>query len=109
MNPPVTEAELQAWVDGRLPPARRDAVDAHLAQHPADMARLQAYRSQNAALHALFDPLLAQPVPPAIAASVSASASASATAPSSAPAAGRHRPAAWPPMLRAAAMLALTL
>jgi len=99
MNSPVTEAELQAWVDGRLPPERRGAVDAHLAQHPADMARLQAYRSQNAALHALFDPLLAQPVPPAMAAPASASTSASRRDP---------RPA-WPPMLRAAAMLALTL
>ncbi|MQA23842.1 anti-sigma factor family protein, partial [Rugamonas rivuli] len=102
MNTPVTEAELQAWVDGRLPPERRGAVDAHLAQHPADMDRLQAYRSQNAALHALFDPLLARPVPPAMAASATAP-----TTPASAP--GPVRRPAWPPMLRAAAMLALTL
>ncbi|WP_210402615.1 zf-HC2 domain-containing protein, partial [Duganella sp. HH101] len=80
MNTPVTEAELQAWVDGRLPPARRGAVDAHLAQHPADMARLQAYRGQNAALHALFDPLLARPVPPAMAAAAAAPTSTSAPA-----------------------------
>ncbi|MYM91934.1 anti-sigma factor, partial [Rugamonas sp. FT82W] len=36
MNSPVTEAELQAWADGRLAPERRGAVDAHLALHPAD-------------------------------------------------------------------------
>ncbi|OEZ56560.1 anti-sigma factor [Duganella sp. HH105] len=106
MNTPVTEAELQAWVDGRLPPERRGAVEAHLAQHPADMARLQAYRGQNAALHALFDPLLARPVPPAMAAAAAAPTSTPAAA-ASAP--GRARRPAWPPMLRAAAMLALTL
>jgi anti-sigma factor RsiW len=89
MNAPVTEAELQAWVDGRLPPARAGAVDAYLDLHPAEAARLQAYREQNAALRAVFNPLLDQPAPPAMAARPQ----------------GRGR--AWP--LRAAAMLALTL
>jgi len=31
---PIVEDELQAYVDGRLPEARRAAVDAYLAQHP---------------------------------------------------------------------------
>ena len=93
MNAPVTKAELQAWVDGRLPPARAGAVDAYLDRHPAEAARLQAYREQNAALRAVFNPLLDEPVPPAMAARPP----------------GRGQGRAWPLPLRAAAMLALTL
>ncbi|HEX5343673.1 MAG TPA: anti-sigma factor [Duganella sp.] len=92
MNAPVSEAELHAWVDGQLAPARRAAVDAYLAQHPAEASRLQAYRDQNAGLRALFQPVLDAPLPPALA-----------RAPRTAQA-----PAPWPP-LRLAAMLALTL
>ncbi|MBV6321606.1 anti-sigma factor family protein [Duganella violaceipulchra] len=99
MNTPVTEAELQAWVDGRLPPARRGAVVAHLALHPADAARLQAYRDHDAALRALYQPLLEQPVPPAMSARL--------MVPARQPAGGPGHP--WPPAWRAAAMLALTL
>jgi anti-sigma factor RsiW len=63
MNTPVTEAELQAWADGRLAPPRRAAVDAYLLLHPADAARLQAYREQNIALRARYNPLLDEPLP----------------------------------------------
>ncbi|MES2160401.1 MAG: anti-sigma factor [Pseudomonadota bacterium] len=97
MNTPVTEAELQAWVDGRLPPARRGAVDAHLALHPADAARLQAYREHDAALRALYQPLLEQPAPPAMSARLIV------------PVQRRGPGHPWPPVWRAAAMLALTL
>ena len=41
---PVSEEELQAWVDGWLDPARRAAVDRHLAAHPDQAARLSDYR-----------------------------------------------------------------
>ena len=90
MNAPVTEAELQAWVDGQLAPARRAAVDAYLAQHPDQQARLQSYRATNAALRVRYNPVLDQAIPPGLA----------------------RRPAAnesWRRPLRAAAMLALTL
>ncbi|WP_426344269.1 anti-sigma factor family protein [Pseudoduganella sp. R-32] len=62
----MNEAELQAWVDGRLPPDRQAAVDRYLADHPAETLRLQAYREQNAALHALFDDMLDAEVPQAL-------------------------------------------
>ncbi|WP_426320866.1 anti-sigma factor family protein [Pseudoduganella sp. R-43] len=62
----MNEAELQAWVDGRLPPDRQAAVDRYLADHPAEAGRLQAYREQNAALHALFDDVLDADVPQAL-------------------------------------------
>ncbi|WP_342115184.1 anti-sigma factor family protein [Pseudoduganella sp. OTU4001] len=63
----MNEAELQAWVDGRLPPDRQAAVDRYLEAHPEEEARLLAYRAQNEALHALFDDVLTSPVPPKLA------------------------------------------
>jgi anti-sigma factor RsiW len=59
----MNEAELHAWVDGRLPPERQAAVERYLADHPGEAARLQAYREQNAALHAMFDKVQGTPVP----------------------------------------------
>lgn len=61
---PITEAELHAYVDGRLPPARRAEVEAYLAAHSEEAARVQAYSAQNDALHALFDGVLDEPAPP---------------------------------------------
>lgn len=64
MNPlPITEADLHAYVDVLLPPSRRTEIDTYLAARPAEMERMQAYREQNAALRALFNPVLDEPVP----------------------------------------------
>lgn len=52
----MSEADLQAYVDGQLGGRRRAEVEAYLAADPAEAARLAAYRDQNIALHALFDP-----------------------------------------------------
>lgn len=60
---PVTEADLHAYVDGKLSAARRAEVDAYLAQRPEEEARLCAYVAQNAALRALFNPVLEEPIP----------------------------------------------
>lgn len=60
---PVTEAELHAYLDGELPEARRAAVEAYLAAHPAEHARINAYRAQGEELRALYEPVLAEPVP----------------------------------------------
>lgn len=59
----VTEADLQAWVDGLLPEARRLEVEIYLAERPAEAERLGAYRAQNEALRRLFDPVVHEPVP----------------------------------------------
>jgi anti-sigma factor RsiW len=59
----IGESELHAYVDERLDPAARQAVEAHLAERPEDAARVQAYREQNAALRAAFDPVLNEPLP----------------------------------------------
>ena len=59
----ISEDDLHACVDDRLDLERRRAVEAELAQSPEDAARAAAYREQNAALHALYDPVLGEPVP----------------------------------------------
>jgi anti-sigma factor RsiW len=69
MNPlPVTEADLHAYVDGLLPQSRHAEIDAYLAARPAELERLNAYREQSAALRALFNPVLDEPVPPRLSA-----------------------------------------
>ncbi len=60
---PVTETELQAYVDGQLPPARAAEVAEHLTQHGEDAQRVAAYRSQNENLQMAYAPLLAEAVP----------------------------------------------
>jgi len=57
----VNEAQLHAFVDGALDEGARAAVEAHLATHPDDAARVSAYRAQNDALHRAFDAVLAEP------------------------------------------------
>jgi anti-sigma factor RsiW len=59
----VNEADLHAYIDGQLNEERRGEVEAYLAEHPAEAARMEAYREQNTALHVLFDPVLHEPVP----------------------------------------------
>lgn len=63
---PVDFTDLHALADGRLADDRRAAVEALLAHDPAAAAQAAAYRAQNEALHALFDPVLAEPIPPAM-------------------------------------------
>ncbi len=57
-NKPVGEADLQAWADGRLPPARRHMLDAHFAFHPEDAVRARTYREQRELLGRLADSLV---------------------------------------------------
>ncbi len=65
---PITEGDLQAWVDGRLPSGRRAEIDAWLADRPEEAARLAAYREHSAQLRALYAPVLKEPLPPGLAA-----------------------------------------
>jgi anti-sigma factor RsiW len=59
----IEEADLHALVDGELDPERRRTVEDHLLQHPEDAALVEAWRRQNAALRAAFEPV-AQEAPP---------------------------------------------
>ena len=62
----ISEDERQAYVDGCLDHARQPAAEAYLAANPGEAGRVAAYRSQKQALHALYDPIFDEPVPPAM-------------------------------------------
>jgi anti-sigma factor RsiW len=61
-EPPFGDDDLHAAADDRLPAEREPALDAFLSAHPAEKERVGFYRRLNAELHALFDPVLAEPV-----------------------------------------------
>ncbi|MDE2579331.1 MAG: anti-sigma factor [Hyphomicrobiales bacterium] len=60
---PLGEDDLQAYVDGRLPPERRAGVEAYLASDCAAAAQMEAQRADRAALRAWLAPVAAEPVP----------------------------------------------
>lgn len=60
---PIREDELHAWIDGRIAPDRRAAVEAWLAAHPEQRSRLDAYRTQDAVLRGALDAAVSGPVP----------------------------------------------
>jgi anti-sigma factor RsiW len=61
--PVPTEADIQAYVDGRLDSARHAEVKNYLAEHPDVAAQVRAYQDQNRMLHGLFDRVLDEPLP----------------------------------------------
>src|SRR2546430_3971048 len=63
-EPPVTEEELHACVDGELAADRRAAVERWLGNHPDDAARVAAWRAQADAIRARYDAVAGEPVPP---------------------------------------------
>jgi anti-sigma factor RsiW len=62
----VTEAELHAYVDGALSGDLRAKVESWIAANPGDAERMRAYAEQNAALRALYNPILEEPIPAAL-------------------------------------------
>jgi len=63
MPTPISEADIHAYVDGRLSAARAAGVDEALASDPALAARVAEMRAQNAALRDAFDLVLDEPIP----------------------------------------------
>lgn len=59
----VTEADLQAYADGKLPEERRAAVTAWLAAHPDDAERIENYRRIAEELRGTYERVLDEPVP----------------------------------------------
>lgn len=59
----ITEADLHGYVDGMLPAVRVAEVEAYLAAHPEDAARVAAYREQVAALRREYNRVLDEPLP----------------------------------------------
>jgi anti-sigma factor RsiW len=62
-DPRVTEEELHAYVDGELAADRRGTVEAWLASHPEDAARVAQWRAQAEAIRARFGAFASEPVP----------------------------------------------
>lgn len=60
---PVSEADLQAYADGKLPEERRAAVAAWLAAHPDDAERIESYRRLAEELRSTYQGVLDEPVP----------------------------------------------
>ena len=84
---PISDDDLHAAADGRLPPERQHTVDAAIAGSADAAARVGFYRHLNAALHAGYDFMLSEPVPARLTA--------------------RPRRWAWPTLIRVAAAVAL--
>jgi anti-sigma factor RsiW len=60
---PITDADVNAYVDGQLAPSRLPALEDALARDPALAARVAALQVQNAALRDAFDPWLGEALP----------------------------------------------
>ena len=60
---PITDTELNAYVDGELDADRRAAVEAHLADNPRDRDRVAAWQDQAETLRALYAHVADEPVP----------------------------------------------
>lgn len=63
IEPSISEQDLHDYVDGRLDAAGRARIEAHLAHHPDDRAKVAAYRAINRGLRQLYDGALAGPLP----------------------------------------------
>lgn len=60
---PVGEDDIQAFVDGRLAPARRGAVEDYLARHPAMGRKVQAFVEQREMLRGALRFKAEEPIP----------------------------------------------
>jgi anti-sigma factor RsiW len=66
----IAEADIHAFVDGRLDAEQRAAMEAALARDDVLAARVAAYREQNAALRGAYDAVLREPIPQAMLAAI---------------------------------------
>ena len=62
-NLPLSDDDLHAYADGKLPEERRAKFAAAIERDQALAARVAAIRQQNVALRDAFDPWLAEPLP----------------------------------------------
>jgi anti-sigma factor RsiW len=62
----LAEADLHAYLDGRLDAPRRCVLESWLAAHPDDAARVAAYRLLGERWRAAYAPVLEEPMPAAL-------------------------------------------
>lgn len=60
---PITEDDLNGFIDGTLDPDRRAEVSAYLDAHPDVAQRIALYGEQRDMLRAAFAPVIEEPVP----------------------------------------------
>ncbi len=60
----ISEAEIQAYLDGKLSDSERERVSIAIASDPELMRQVAELRTLADALRSAFDPVLAEPVPP---------------------------------------------
>ena len=60
----ITEADLHAYVDGDLKPDQRVLVEKYLDANPAMRTKVDGWLEQKNVLHASFDHILHEPLPP---------------------------------------------
>ncbi|WP_395443813.1 anti-sigma factor family protein [Caulobacter sp. UC70_42] len=61
---PISEDDLQAYVDQALDAGRGDEVREYLRLHPEVARRIDGYVAQRAALRAVLAPIAEEPIPP---------------------------------------------
>jgi anti-sigma factor RsiW len=61
---PISEDDLQAYVDEALSSTRREEVEAYLAAHPEEAKRIGGYVADRAALRAALGAMAEEPIPP---------------------------------------------
>jgi len=63
MKRPITEEDIQAYVDNALQPERQDEVEAYLIANPDEALRAAAFKSDAATLRAALDRVAQEPIP----------------------------------------------
>lgn len=63
---PISDDDLQAFVDNEIDEERREAITAYLAANPSDAARVDGWRQQNILLRAAFAQVALEQVPPSL-------------------------------------------
>lgn len=63
---PITEDDLNAFIDKRLNPGRQAEVAAYLEAHPEIAERIQGYAKQRDGLQTLLLPIADEPIPPGL-------------------------------------------
>src|SRR2546423_15388524 len=63
-EPPVSEEELHAYVDGATAGGECVVIEKWLASHPEDAARVAAWRAQADAIRTRYGAVAGEPVPP---------------------------------------------
>ncbi|MBT2246291.1 anti-sigma factor [Sphingobium sp. BHU LFT2] len=63
MTAPIGEDDLMAWIDGRLLPERRVAVEEYLARHPEQARKVREQSEHRRLISEAWGPVAEEPIP----------------------------------------------